>query len=284
MKFQPLNERRKETMSKTTKARRSSSERSLVSAAAAAIPGDYLQNPMIFLIEKRNASAGVGPSVESVAKGIQEQIEGDFNKAWGAAYGNSASVTTSGSPRPQQDIVLYIVDQSSYGLGYHTYDPGQSYPFYGEITGSGDYWSITASHEVLEALADPYVSNCAPSGYLQEVGDPVEDLSYKTGSGIYVSDFAFPSWFGILGFAGPPFDQLEQVQNAGDPTYGYITTCATQRDGSTLLGIKIGPKPGSGLPPSLIRGRAHPLAARLIGRARMEEYRDPRAFGYKVPR
>src|SRR5437660_234546 len=116
-------------MSGTTKAVSST-------AAAETIPGNYLQNPTVFLIDKRSVS--VGPSVDSVAKAIQQQVDGEFNSAWGSAYGNSATITTSGSPRPEQDIVLYVVDQSSFGLGYHTYDPAQSYPFSGEITGSAE--------------------------------------------------------------------------------------------------------------------------------------------------
>lgn len=249
-------------------------------SAIAAIPGDFVQNPTIYLVDQRSASAGAGPAVDAVGEALREQLTNDFIPIWGSAFGGSATILTTGTPRPS-DFVLYIVDQSSFGLGYHNYDPNRTNPFYGEITGSGDYWSITASHEVLEILINPYTSNCY-GGYRLEVGDPVEDLSYAIGN-VYVSDFAFPAWWGIASGPSTQFDLLKKAPAAGDITYGYIQTCTAVAGGAMTIGIKTR-EPGTCPVPSIIRGTAHPLAIAMLGRQAIASWRTPAAYGYIVTR
>lgn len=247
--------------------------------AVATIPGHFVQTPTIYLIDQRSNSAGAGPSVDAVKEALREQLANDFIPIWGSAFGNSATIADSGTPR-SSDFVLNIVDQSQFGLGYHTYDPGSSTPFNGEITGSGDYWSITASHEVLEILINPYTSNCT-NGFRLEVGDPVENLSYPAPNGVYVSDFAFPSWWGIGVGPSDQFDFLKQA-TAGNSDNGYIETCATAADGSMMFGIKTR-MPGSGLPPSFLRGgRTHPLITAMLGKQAMAGWHTPAAIGYTI--
>src|SRR5262249_1467902 len=66
---------------------------------------------------------------------------------------------------------------------------------------SGLSWTVTASHEILEAIADPWISSAWQTSdtefYAIEVGDPVEadELGYTIG-GVPVSDFILPAWFG----------------------------------------------------------------------------------------
>jgi hypothetical protein len=65
---------------------------------------------------------------------------------------------------------------------------------------TGSWWTVTASHELLEMLADPWINWCAesPDGKLfaLEVCDAVEadSLGYEI-DGVMLSDFITPSWF-----------------------------------------------------------------------------------------
>src|SRR5206468_778228 len=65
----------------------------------------------------------------------------------------------------------------------------------------GDSWQATASHELLEMLADPLVNLAAegifqgnPALFALEVCDPVENDEYDI-AGIAVSNFVLPTWF-----------------------------------------------------------------------------------------
>jgi hypothetical protein len=63
---------------------------------------------------------------------------------------------------------------------------------------------VTASHELLEMLADPDISRCYQTSnsrfHALEVGDPVEadDDGYDV-YGLRMSNFILPSWFGQNG-------------------------------------------------------------------------------------
>jgi hypothetical protein len=77
-------------------------------------------------------------------------------------------------------------------------------------------WSSSASHELLEMLADPDMNLTVVAWdkhgshlYAYEVCDPVQDdrLGYEIG-GVLVSDFVYPSWFESFHRPGAvPFDQ-----------------------------------------------------------------------------
>jgi hypothetical protein len=64
--------------------------------------------------------------------------------------------------------------------------------------------SVTASHELLEALADPDISRAYQTGnarfHALEVGDPVEaDSDGYQIYGLQMSNFILPAWFGQNG-------------------------------------------------------------------------------------
>jgi hypothetical protein len=75
--------------------------------------------------------------------------------------------------------------------------------FVGSDIPTGYTWTVTASHELLEMLADPdinltaFVESTASSGvlYAYEVCDACEadEFGYKI-NGTLVSDFVFPGW------------------------------------------------------------------------------------------
>src|SRR5207302_2183231 len=63
----------------------------------------------------------------------------------------------------------------------------------------GIAWQTVASHEVLEMLVDPgpnfeSVVDANGDKWDKEVGDPVEDVSYKYNN-VPLTDYADPSWF-----------------------------------------------------------------------------------------
>jgi hypothetical protein len=82
-------------------------------------------------------------------------------------------------------------------------------------------WSTAFSHEVLEMIEDPsttnwYTANGA-NGAAVEVADPVGQRAYRL-AGVWVSDFAFPSYFAgarygvcatVLDAAGRPATQCD---------------------------------------------------------------------------
>ena len=85
----------------------------------------------------------------------------------------------------------------------------------------GYTWSVTASHELLEMLADPNInltvfvqsSDTAGKLYAYEVADACEadENGYKIGE-VLVSDFVFPSWFEDFRTEGSTqFDQTNQI-------------------------------------------------------------------------
>src|SRR5439155_6383524 len=103
---------------------------------------------------------------------------------------------------------IVVVPQVQGAAGYHTDRNGQPYA----LVQFGQDWSLTASHECLEMLADPFGSRLqaadlldqavgmglAPSRvrYLVEVCDPCESAEFAYSvSGVLVSDFYTPSYF-----------------------------------------------------------------------------------------
>jgi hypothetical protein len=99
-------------------------------------------------------------------------------------------------------IVQDTIDQPG-AAGYHqTHDDGTPYA----LVLYGPTWSLTASHECLEMLADPFASQkkTGPSlrpdqgrvDYLMEICDPCEDPAYAYSvNGVTVSDFYTPHYF-----------------------------------------------------------------------------------------
>jgi len=153
--------------------------------------------------------------------------------------------------------LLYLQDQTAEGLGYHTvkYDESGKYQIVGYVSGGAGFsgWTVTASHELLEMLGDSLVDQ-AENGVMREVGDPVENSSYRATSdpnSVLLSDFVFPSWFGDN--AGPQ-DKFDFLGKAHGPLQlgdegGY--TIAASQAGVSINSVAFGAKM---LPPSILRG------------------------------
>ena len=164
--------------------------------------------------------------VRPVVDALQQQVSNHFLPAWGV----DAQLTFlpgTATPPPGSWWLTILDDSDQAGaLGYHDLTP-DGLPigkvFAGTDLKYGNLWSVTASHELLEMLADPninltvFVQNDQSTGilYAYEVCDACEadNLGYPIGN-VTVSDFVYPSWFESFRTTGSTqFDQTNQIQN-----------------------------------------------------------------------
>ena len=138
--------------------------------------------------------------VSHVAAALQKQATRDLAPLWGI----SATVDVFPTARsvPAGYAPVFVVDDVKGAAGYHTDDHGQ--PF--ALVEYSDSWSLTASHEVLEMLCDPWGSRTAPGRspkpgqgqveFLVEACDPCEASAFAyTINGVLVSDFITPHFY-----------------------------------------------------------------------------------------
>jgi hypothetical protein len=135
-----------------------------------------------------------------VAAALQNQVMRDFQPIWEIQATVDAFVRLEDVPLGYWPIIVVLDIKDAAGI--HLDDEGQ--PF--ALAEPGPGWSLTASHECLEMLADPYGKRlrAGPSVkpgqgrvlYLIEVCDPSEawEFAYNV-NGVRVSDFYTPQYF-----------------------------------------------------------------------------------------
>jgi hypothetical protein len=136
----------------------------------------------------------------AVAAALQKQVTRDFGPIWGVQANIAAFESRKDVPVDYWSIVIRDDIDRPEAAGYHEDDLGQP----GALVRLTDDWSVTASHELLEMLADPWgrhlVAGPSPNRsdervkFLVEVCDPCSDSSYNVNS-IGVSDFYTPRFF-----------------------------------------------------------------------------------------
>ena len=137
--------------------------------------------------------------VTRVAAALQKQVARDFGPVWDVKATVDAFATLDDVPLGYWPILVGQEGQG--GGGVHLDDNNQPYALV-DLTSD---WTVTASHECLEMLADPFgnrlVAGDSPDPkrrgrveFLVEVCDPCEapGLGY-TVNGVRVSDFYFPT-------------------------------------------------------------------------------------------
>lgn len=159
--------------------------------------------PKLATIELINRSTVLDDAaVAAWVTGLQRQITEDFYPIWGR---DARVIFTGREGRPHAGtwwaVVTDDADQAGV-LGYH------------DVTNAGDPLlhifaatalrfglspTVTASHEILESLADAGIDKCIQIGatfYAYEICDPCEldSFGYEK-AGILVSDFVTPAWF-----------------------------------------------------------------------------------------
>ncbi|MGH7740760.1 MAG: hypothetical protein ACRENS_01925 [Candidatus Eiseniibacteriota bacterium] len=167
--------------------------------------------------------------VSRVARALQIQCDRDFTPIWGMA----AVVVPLGTGEkvPAGYWPMRVLDKPVGGLGIHL---DKNHHPYAEIMATSD-WPVTASHEMVEMLADPYGNHfmSAPDidphsdhhrvHYLVEVADPCETWEYSI-EGVAVSDFVTPEYYNPDAEPGTSFDHLGRLKTALEvPRGGYIS-------------------------------------------------------------
>ncbi|MEP6535898.1 MAG: hypothetical protein ABJF23_11305 [Bryobacteraceae bacterium] len=146
--------------------------------------------------------------VSNVSAAIQKQVTRDFGPLWDVTATVDAFASLESVPVDYWPVIIRDDIKEPGAAGYHTDQNGQ--PFALVQADSG--WGLTASHEVLEMLADPFgnrtiagspppqatgkAKKLARVVYLVEVCDPPEDESFAYRSnGVLVSDFITPHYY-----------------------------------------------------------------------------------------
>ena len=144
--------------------------------------------------------------LSKVSAALQKQIIRDFGPIWDVEATIDVFATMEDVPLDYWPII--IVDTVDHG-GQHRDRHHQPYA----LVGAGTSWSLSASHEALEMLADPFgnrlIAGFSPDEeqkrveFLVEVCDPCQDDDYAyTVNGILVSDFCTPNYFDPLAAGG----------------------------------------------------------------------------------
>jgi hypothetical protein len=186
--------------------------------------------------------------LQHVADALNRQIV-DLRSVWKVP---DAKVTayTSRQVAPINARPIIITDQplGDDAGGYHFDKDGEPYALVEYST----TWTVTASHELLEMLVDPYgrkeTVGPAPDGYagggevsyLVEVCDPCEDFEFSySRSGVPLSDFVTPDYYtsaktgGTFSFCGNATEPRRILKG------GYISF-ADSSDGAWWQGFSDG--------------------------------------------
>jgi len=153
-----------------------------------------------------------------VAAALQKQVTRDFSPIWEIDGSVDAFASLEDVPLGYWPIVL-SKDTPDFALGYHADREGQPFALV-RFTAN---WSLTASHECLEMLADPFGNRLIPSfslkedqgriSYLVEVCDPCEGAPFAyTSNGVWVSDFYTPNFFDPQAAQGVRYDYSGNIQ------------------------------------------------------------------------
>jgi hypothetical protein len=147
--------------------------------------------------------------VTRVAASLDKQAARDFSPIWGINSSIHAFARLEDVPLGYWPMIIKDDIGFQGAAGNHLDKDGQ--PF--ALITSGVGWSLTASHEMLEILADPF-GNRTTAGrsikpeqgrvnYLVEICDPSEAFEFSyTVDDLPVSDFYTPSFFDPVPAAG----------------------------------------------------------------------------------
>jgi len=151
-----------------------------------------------------------------VAAALQKQVTRDFAPIWNVRATVDSFVRLEDVPIGYWPVI--IQDKVEDAAGYHDDEDGQPFAL---VQFERD-WPLTASHEVLEMLADPFgrrlMAGQSPDprqgrvSFLVEVCDPCEDAAFGyTVNGVLVSDFYTPDYFEPRKIAGKQYSYTGSV-------------------------------------------------------------------------
>lgn len=216
-----------------------------------------LMPPKNYMIMVENRSSMVTDSqVQHVMDALHVQLERDWKPIWGTTA--ELQLHTPYAPMPDSAWLIILEDANDYygALGYHEQD-AKGRPvgkvFVGDSDSYGYTWSNTFSHELLEMMADPYVSLCVfeenwyGGGRLwsYEVCDACEHEAYSYMIGdVLVSDFVYPWWFNKRQ-SMTKYDHMGKIQKPFEILPGGYMTVYDVADGSRWQTVYAKPVMGS---------------------------------------
>jgi hypothetical protein len=154
---------------------------------------------------------------------------------------------------PELAWKLVFADKSDQAdaLGYHDFTPDGrpiSYMFVADVKDSGGSLTVTATHEIAEMIADPWISEnfqiTDTRFFAKEICDPCEadEFAYSIKVGrspaVKVSDFVLPKWF-IPGSTGQ-FDRNNKIDEPLKILPGGYMSVYTPGRGWRQMGAKKG--------------------------------------------
>ncbi|MEU7871838.1 hypothetical protein [Dactylosporangium sp. NPDC049140] len=150
-----------------------------------------------------------GSQLNRVAAALQKQAIRDFAPIWDIVATIDGFERLEDVPIGYWPIIVRDDIDAPGAAGVHLDRNGQ--PF--ALVQVGDSWSLTASHEMLEMLVDPFgnrlVAGQSPKPdqgrveFLVEVADPSEDAQFGyTVNGLLVSDFFTPQFYDPVAAGG----------------------------------------------------------------------------------
>ena len=150
-------------------------------------------------VAAENHSSLTPEEVEHLCRALSIQGTHHISPAWGTDH-----VSVQARSRRAEDWTLALLENSDQAgaLGYHE-DLSNGLPvmkvFVRTCEQDGVSASACASHELAEALIDPYLhrSEQDPQGrfWACEIGDPVQASTYKVNE-VELQNFLCPGWFG----------------------------------------------------------------------------------------
>jgi hypothetical protein len=175
--------------------------------------------------------------LSTASAAISKQIARDFGPIWGVNATVDAFPSLDDVPPGYWPVTIKADIGDPTAAGFHTDKNGN--PF--ALVQFSPSWSLTASHETLEMLADPFgnrvVSSLSPMDnktrveILVEVCDPSEDSQFSyTIDGVAVSDFYTPHYLDPVTAPGVRYGftnaltKTRQVLKGGYISFHDLTT------------------------------------------------------------
>ncbi len=156
-------------------------------------------------------------TLEKIAASLEIQAKRDLAEVWEVSANVAAGTEVTAGQWP-----IYVVNELDLAnaYGYHYIDNLRK-P-YAKIL-YRENWTLTASHEMLEMLVNPYLDRYIATDiaanlqgderFLVEIAGPVQSVAYGYEiEGILVSNFMYPSYFDLLVTEGKAYDHLGVIK------------------------------------------------------------------------
>jgi len=201
-----------------------------------------------------------GAILQQVIAALNIQVHEHFSPVWGV---NADICLVDNIPFDDQYGVpnltgcsdwwwLVLADTSDVAsqFGYHattTEDKPLGIVFVQTAMDHNVAWTVTASHELLEMLADPWLDRNFARGndiYACDICDPCQQDSYwiplDNTNGVKVSDFVYPAWFGNSSKEANQANRYDYLEMITQPFHlrpgGYISIFNGQKWDQQLAG------------------------------------------------